>query len=136
MKHAAPALDMHLLRASGNTRLFLDDHDSQAFEVGEVMVGTLADRRAMMRSHGTIGHKYIQEVTQVIAGSVGLDDWEWGVSLHANDALVFKKLIYEMRFDPASALYAEFGPFYVGIRAADAALEAVLQGKPAVDAGA
>jgi chlorite dismutase len=97
---------------------------------------SLSERRAMMRSHGTIGHKYIEQVTQVIAGSVGLDDWEWGVSLHANDALVFKKLIYEMRFDPASALYAEFGPFYVGIRAGDAALEAVLQGKPAVDAGA
>jgi chlorite dismutase len=90
----------------------------------------------MMRSHGTIGHKYIQEVTQVIAGSVGLDDWEWGVSLHAGDALVFKKLIYEMRFDPASALYAEFGPFYVAIRVADAALEAVLQGKPAVGGAA
>jgi chlorite dismutase len=97
---------------------------------------SLADRRAMMRSHGTIGHKYHQTVTQVIAGSVGLDDWEWGVSLHADDALVFKKLIYEMRFDPASALYAEFGPFYVGIRVADAALDAVLQGKPAVDGGA
>jgi chlorite dismutase len=96
---------------------------------------SLAERRAMMRSHGTIGHKYIEQVTQVIAGSVGLDDWEWGVSLHADDALVFKKLIYEMRFDPASALYAEFGPFYVGIRAADAALEAILQGKPAVEAG-
>ncbi len=76
----------------------------------------LEERRAMMRSHGTIGHKYHTEVTQVISGSVGLDDWEWGVSLHAEDTLVFKKLVYEMRFDRVSALYAEFGPFYVGVR--------------------
>ncbi len=74
------------------------------------------ERRMYMRRHGSIGHKYHKEVTQIIGGSVGLDDWEWGVSLHADDPLVFKKLIYEMRFDPASALFAEFGPFYIGIR--------------------
>lgn len=73
-------------------------------------------RRDMMRNHGRIGHKYHESVTQIIGGSVGLDDWEWGVSLHSNDALDFKKLIYEMRFDPASALFAEFGPFYIGVR--------------------
>ena len=77
----------------------------------------LSERRSMMRGHGTIGHKYYEIVTQVIGGSVGLDDWEWGVSLHSDDALVFKKLIYEMRFDPASSLFAEFGPFYIGIKA-------------------
>jgi hydrogen peroxide-dependent heme synthase len=88
----------------------------------------LSERRAMMRSHGTIGHKYHETVTQVIAGSVGLDDWEWGVSLHAEDPLVFKKLVYEMRFDPASALYAEFGPFFVGIRHRPDALPALLDG--------
>lgn len=88
----------------------------------------LAERRAMMRSHGTIGHKYHEIVTQVIAGSTGLDDWEWGVSLHSDDAVTFKKLVYEMRFDPASALYAEFGPFYLGIRADAAGLEALLEG--------
>ncbi|MCH7814054.1 MAG: heme-dependent peroxidase [Planctomycetes bacterium] len=75
-----------------------------------------AERRQMMRGHGRIGHKYHQQVKQVIGGSIGLDDWEWGVSLHANDMLPFKKLIHEMRFDPASALFAEFGPFYLGIR--------------------
>jgi len=89
----------------------------------------LAERRAMMRSHGTIGHKYHETVTQIIGGSVGLDDWEWGVSLHSDDALAFKKLIYEMRFDPASALYAEFGPFYIGIRREPAALAALLDGR-------
>lgn len=95
----------------------------------------LAERRAMMRNHGTIGHKYASEVTQVISGSVGLDDWEWGVSLHADDALVFKKLIYEMRFDPTSALYAEFGPFYVGTRLDAAGLEDLLLGKPPAAGG-
>ena len=89
----------------------------------------LAERRAMMRSHGNIGHKYHEQVTQVISGSVGLDDWEWGVSLHADDPLVFKKLVYEMRFDPASALYAEFGPFYVGVRRPAASLPSLLEGK-------
>ena len=62
-----------------------------------------------MRGHGTIGRKYAGQVTQVISGSVGLDDWEWGVTLFADDPLVFKKLIYEMRFDPASSRYALFG---------------------------
>lgn len=94
------------------------------------------DRARMMLEHGKIGRHYAGLVTQVISGAIGFDDWEWGVDLFADDPVVFKKLIYEMRFDEASAWYAEFGPFYVGIRAADAALEAILQGKPAVDAGA
>jgi chlorite dismutase len=72
------------------------------------------ERRGLMRSHGRLGHKFHQQVTQVIGGSTGLDDWEWSVDLHADDPLVFKKLVYEMRFDPASARFAEFGPFYVG----------------------
>ena len=87
-----------------------------------------AERGALMKGHGMIGRKYAGQVTQVISGSVGLDDWEWGVTLFADDPLVFKKLVYEMRFDPASALYAEFGPFYLGIRADAAGLEALLQG--------
>ena len=89
----------------------------------------MPERRAMMRSHGRIGHKYHEQVTQVISGSVGLDDWEWGVSLHADDPLVFKKLVYEMRFDPVSAIYAEFGPFYVGLRREPDTLPALLAGK-------
>jgi len=90
----------------------------------------MSERRAMMRSHGRIGHKYHEQVTQVISGSVGLDDWEWGVSLHADDPLVFKKLVYEMRFDPVSAIYAEFGPFYLGVRRSPSALPALLDGRP------
>jgi len=85
------------------------------------------ERARLMRGHGEIGRKYAGQVTQVISGSVGLDDWEWGVSLFSDDPLVFKKLVYEMRFDPASSRYALFGPFYVGIRFAPAALGEVLR---------
>ncbi len=73
-------------------------------------------RAAMMREHGFVGRGYGKDVTQIISGSIGLDDWEWGVDLFADDPKVFKKLIYEMRFDEASADYAEFGPFYVGMQ--------------------
>jgi chlorite dismutase len=72
----------------------------------------------MMHDHGMIGRRYADTVRQVITGSIGFDDWEWGVDLFSDDALVFKKLIYEMRFDEVSAVYALFGKFYVGIRAA------------------
>lgn len=71
-------------------------------------------RREMMRSHGLIGRSYAGRVKQIITGSVGFDDWEWGVTLFSDDPLVFKKLVYEMRFDEASARYGEFGGFYVG----------------------
>src|SRR5207247_2594521 len=86
-----------------------------------------AARAELMRGHGEIGRRYAGRVTQVIAGSVGLDDWEWGVTLFADDPLVFKKLVHEMRFDPASSRYALFGPFYVGIRFAAAKLGEVLR---------
>jgi len=68
----------------------------------------------MMRSHGMIGRGYAGKVKQIITGSVGLDDWEWGVTLFSDDPLQFKKLIYEMRFDEVSARFGEFGSFYVG----------------------
>ncbi|MFN8544271.1 MAG: hydrogen peroxide-dependent heme synthase [Candidatus Binatia bacterium] len=86
-----------------------------------------AERGQFMRGHGEIGRKYAGKVVQVIQGSVGLDDWEWGVTLFADDPLVFKKLIYEMRFDPASSRFALFGPFYVGIRFPAVALHEVLR---------
>ncbi|MNJ62750.1 putative heme peroxidase [compost metagenome] len=75
---------------------------------------SMDDRRALMRSHGLIGRSYAGKVKQIITGSVGLDDWEWGVTLFSDDALQFKKLVYEMRFDEVSARYGEFGSFYVG----------------------
>lgn len=74
------------------------------------------ERAQLMVDHGTTGRKYAGRVQQVISGAMGLDDWEWGVTLFAHDPLQFKKLVYEMRFDRVSALYAEFGPFYVGTR--------------------
>jgi peroxiredoxin len=76
----------------------------------------MAERQRMMHLHGLIGRRYADSVRQVITGSIGFDDWEWGVDLFADDPLVFKKLIYEMRFDEVSAIYALFGQFYVGVR--------------------
>ncbi len=76
----------------------------------------MAERQRQMHEHGMIGRRYAGEVKQIISGSIGFDDWEWGVDLFADDPLVFKRLIYEMRFDEVSAVYALFGSFYVGIR--------------------
>lgn len=74
------------------------------------------DRGHLMRAHGRTGRRYAGKVTQIVTGSMGLDDWEWGVTLFADDPLVFKKLIYEMRFDEVSARFADFGEFCVGRR--------------------
>lgn len=74
------------------------------------------ERARLMAGHGQIGRRYAGQVVQIITGSQGLDDWEWGVTLFADDPLVFKKLVYEMRFDETSARYAEFGSFVVGTR--------------------
>ena len=76
----------------------------------------MAERQRQMHEHGLIGRRYAGTVKQIISGSIGFDDWEWGVDLFADDPLVFKKLIYEMRFDEVSAVYALFGTFYVGLR--------------------
>ncbi|MBV8357540.1 MAG: heme-dependent peroxidase [Deltaproteobacteria bacterium] len=76
----------------------------------------LEERQRLMHDHGMIGRRYGGQVNQIISGSIGFDDWEWGVDLFADDPLVFKKLVYEMRFDESSARYAEFGPFHFGIR--------------------
>ncbi len=74
----------------------------------------MEERRNMMRSHGMIGRQYTGKVKQIITGSVGLDDYEWGVTLFSDDVLQFKKLVYEMRFDEVSARFGEFGSFFVG----------------------
>lgn len=86
------------------------------------------DRARMMLDHGKIGRSFHGLVTQVISGSIGFDDWEWGVDLYADDPLVFKKLIYEMRFDEASARYAAFGPFYTGLQFSIVELPRYLEG--------
>ncbi len=75
-----------------------------------------AERASMMLEHGKIGRSFHGHVTQVISGSIGFDDWEWGVDLYADDPLVFKKLVYAMRFDAASARFAAFGEFWTGMQ--------------------
>ncbi|HVR27055.1 MAG TPA: hydrogen peroxide-dependent heme synthase [Candidatus Polarisedimenticolia bacterium] len=89
----------------------------------------IEERARQMNDHGRVGRRYAGEVKQIITGSIGFDDWEWGVDLFANDPLVFKKLIYEMRFDHVSAVYALFGQFYVGVRCPAAALGKLLSGE-------
>ena len=75
---------------------------------------SMDERKNLMRSHGMIGRSYAGKVKQIITGSVGFDDHEWGVTLFSDDVLQFKKLVYEMRFDEVSARYGEFGEFFVG----------------------
>ena len=88
-----------------------------------------AERQRMMHEHGLIGRRYGDQVKQIITGSIGFDDWEWGVSLFADDPVVFKKLIYEMRFDEVSAIYALFGQFFIGVRLPVEKLGGWLEGK-------
>ena len=90
---------------------------------------SMDERRQLMRGHGMVGRKYAGRVKQIVSGSVGFDDWEWGVSLFADDPLVFKKLVYDMRFDAASSLYALFGEFFVGIRFEPAEIGLLLSGQ-------
>lgn len=87
---------------------------------------TMEERRAQMRQHAGTGRKYHESITQMITGSYGLDDWEWGVTLFAVDMLPVKKIVQEMRFDEVSAKYAEFGTFINGRRIAPAELPKVL----------
>ena len=75
---------------------------------------SLDERSRLMQAHGWTGRRYAGKVQQVITGAIGLDAWEWGVTLFAADPLEFKKLVTDMRFDEVSAKYAEFGNFYVG----------------------
>jgi chlorite dismutase len=89
----------------------------------------IEERQRQMEEHGAVGRRYAGKVQQIITGSIGFDDWEWGVDLFAPDPLVFKKLIYEMRFDQVSAEYAAFGQFFVGVRVPVAKLGEWLEGK-------
>lgn len=73
------------------------------------------ERKELMYGHGAKGREYAGRILQVITGSTGIDDWEWGVTLFATDPVDLKQCVYEMRFDPASAVYAEFGGFVTGL---------------------
>ncbi len=83
----------------------------------------------MLHEHGLVGRRYARRLTQVISGSMGFDDWEWGVDLFDDDPWEFKKIVYEKRFDEVSAVYAQFGTFYVGLRFPAAELGTLLQGR-------
>jgi peroxiredoxin len=89
----------------------------------------IEERQRQMREHGMVGRRYADTVKQIITGSIGFDDWEWGVDLFADDPIVFKRLIYEMRFDQVSAEYALFGRFFLGLRVPAAKLGELLSGK-------
>jgi hydrogen peroxide-dependent heme synthase len=73
------------------------------------------ERKRLMGGHAVVGRRYAGRVLQLITGATGLDDWEWGVTLLADDPAAIKEIVYEMRFDEVSARYAEFGPFFVGL---------------------
>ncbi|HKQ38617.1 MAG TPA: hydrogen peroxide-dependent heme synthase [Verrucomicrobiae bacterium] len=81
-----------------------------------------ATRKRLMGGHARVGRKYAGRISQMITGSTGLDDWEWGVTLMAHQADALKEIVYEMRFDEVSARYGEFGPFYINLRLQPAAI--------------
>jgi chlorite dismutase len=81
-----------------------------------------AARKRLMAGHARVGRKFAGRVSQLITGSTGLDDWEWGVTLMAHQADAIKEIVYEMRFDEVSARYGEFGTFYINVRLAPAAI--------------
>ena len=87
------------------------------------------ERAEHLDAHGEIGREYGGKVTQMITGSMGLDDYEWGVTLWADDLVDVKDLLYEMRFDPSTSKFAEFGQFYVGKRFPPSDLDAYLAGE-------
>jgi chlorite dismutase/heme-degrading monooxygenase HmoA len=94
------------------------------------------ERAEYMATHGEIGREYAGKVSQIITGSVGFDDYEWGVTLFADDPTEIKHLLYEMRFDPSSSRFAEFGPFYMGRRFPPEDLPALLAGETVPSGGA
>jgi peroxiredoxin len=77
---------------------------------------TFAERKNLMSGHARIGRQWTGKIKQIISGSTGLDDAEWGVTLFSRSTLDIKGIVYEMRFDPVSAEYAEFGEFYIGLQ--------------------
>jgi chlorite dismutase len=73
------------------------------------------ERRRLMGGHARVGMSYAGRVLQLITSSFAFDDWEWGVTLLADDPVALKEILYEMRFDEVSAVYSDFGPFIVGL---------------------
>jgi len=85
------------------------------------------EREQLMRQHGAAGREFRGRVLQLVTGSTGLDDWEWGVTLFGVHVDDLKECVYSMRFDEASTLYGEFGAFYTGlVGSVDEVLDATL----------
>lgn len=82
----------------------------------------LPSRKQLMAGHARVGRKYAGRVSQLISGSTGVDDWEWGVTLMAHQVDALKEIVYEMRFDEVSARYGDFGPFFINLRLSPADL--------------
>ena len=89
----------------------------------------IASRAEWMMEHGMTGRRYAGKVKQIISGSIGFDDWEWGVDLFSEDPMHIKRLVYEMRFDEATSLFGEFAYFYFGIRLFNSELQEYFSGK-------
>jgi hydrogen peroxide-dependent heme synthase len=85
------------------------------------------ERKRLMGQHADSGRRYAGRVTQLITSATGIDDWEWGVTLFARDLKSLRDIVYEMRYDEGSALYGQFGAFYVGVRFAPEELGEALQ---------
>jgi peroxiredoxin len=85
------------------------------------------ERRELMKGHARVGRTYAGRIRQLITGSTGLDAMEWGVTLFAHNLSEVKNIVYEMRFDPVSAHYADFGDFYIGVQLTPVELAARLQ---------
>jgi chlorite dismutase len=85
------------------------------------------ERKRLMGSHADAGRRYASRVSQLITSSTGLDDWEWGVTLFTRDLKSIRDIVYEMRYDEGSALYGQFGPFYVSVRFAPRELREALR---------
>jgi len=84
-------------------------------------------RKQYMLAHGEAGRRFADRVTQLITTCTGIDDWEWAVTLFSRDLKAIRDIVYELRYDPASAIYGVFGPFYIGIRFSAAQLATVLK---------
>jgi peroxiredoxin len=85
------------------------------------------ERKRFMLAHGEAGRRYADRVTQLITTCTGIDDWEWGVTLFSRDLKAIRDIVYELRYDMASALYGLFGSFYIGVRFSPDRLGAVLK---------
>ncbi len=86
-------------------------------QVGNWYTLPYEERERLMFGHGRKGREFAGRVLQLVTGSTGLDDWEWAVTLFADDPVAVKQCVHELRFDEASAVYAEFGPFLIGLLA-------------------